>query len=175
MKQKRMLSPRIFFARMNEGRNSWMSEAQLVEGCQEFFKLNGYDKLEFNKVFDQGDKVFNSILVGSKLQDGHKEMVATYFRPKIERYDASFFTMLESMLFDIIDRYEEEQESANLMLVTDSLSYTPVIKVEELSVAIQNLMDQGLFLLFMNDRNGYALFDIFEKLTMPIPIYDEDY
>ena len=167
-----MLSPRIFFARMNEGRNSWMSEAQLVEGCQEFFKLNGYDELEFNKVFDQGDKVFNSILVGSKLQDGHKEMVATYFRPKIERYDASFFTMLESMLFDIIDRYEEQ--GANLMLVTDSLSYTPLLKVEELSVAIQTLMDEGLFLLFVNNRYGYALFDSFKKLTMPIAISNDD-
>jgi hypothetical protein len=165
-----MLSPRIYFARMNAGRKSWMSEAQLVRGCQEFFKLNDYDKLEFDKVFDQGDKVFNSLLVGLKLQDGRNEMVATYFRPKIERFEASFFTMLESMLFDILDRYEED---ANLMLVTDSLSYTPLIRVEELGVAIQNLMDQGLFLLLMNDRNGYALFDSFEKLTMPIPISDD--
>ena len=169
MTDKRMLLPRIFFARMNEGRNSWLSEAQLLQGCQEFFKLNGYDKLEFNKVFDQGDKVFNSLLVGSKVQDGYKETIATYFRPKIERNDISFFGTLESILFDLLDNYED----TNLMLVTDSLSYIPLITVEELSVATQNLMDEGMFLLFMNDKSGYALFDDFKKLTMPIPVSDD--
>ncbi len=164
-----MLSPRIFFARMNEGRNSWMSEGQLVQGCQEFFKANGYDKLEFDKVFDQGNKVFNSLLVGSKEQDGYKESLITYFKPKIEKYEISFFGTLESLYFDILDNYED----TNLVLVTDSLSYTPMIKVEELSVAIQNLMDEGMFLLFMNDRCGFAIFDDFKNLTMPIPVSDD--
>jgi hypothetical protein len=146
-----------------------MSEAQLVQGCQAFFKLNGYDQLEFDKVFDQGDKVFNSLVVGSKEQDSYKETIVTYFRPKIERHDTSFFGVLESMLFDILDNYED----MNLMLVTDSLSYALLTKVEELSIAMQNLMDEGMFLLFMNDRSGYALFDEFNKLTMPISVSND--
>ncbi len=151
---------------MNEGRKSWMSEAQLVIGCQEFFKSNGYDQLEFDKVFDRGDKVFNSLIVGSKVQDGYKETIVTYFRSKIDSYNIGFFGILESILFDLLDNYED----TNLMLVTDSLSYPLLIKVEELNVAIQNLMDEGMYLLFINDKSGYALFDDFEKLRMPIPL-----
>jgi len=163
-----MLSPRIFFARMNEGRNTWTSEAQLVRASQIFFKSNGYDQLEFDKPFDQGKRVFNSLVVGSRVHDGYNETIATYIRPRIERHDISFFGLLESILFDILDNYED----TNLMLVTDSLSYTPLTKTEELSVTIQNLMDEGMFLLFMNERSGYALFDDFRKLTLPIPVSD---
>jgi len=163
-----MISPRTFFARMNEGRSSWMTEAQLVKGCQEFFKSNGYAQLESDKLFDQGDKIFNSLVVGTKVREGGNETIATYFRPKIDRYDINFFGLLESLLFDVLDNYE----GTDLMLVTDSLSYVPLTKVEELSVGIQNLMDEGMFLLFMNDRSGYAIFDEFKKLSMPIPVTD---
>jgi len=44
--------------------------------------------------------------------------------------------------------------------------------MEELGVAIESLMDDGMFLLFLNERSGYALFDEFQKLTMPIPVPD---
>jgi hypothetical protein len=161
-----MVSPRTFFSRMNEGRTSWMTEDELVKGSEEFFKLHGYGKLEFNKLFDQGDKIFNSLVVGSKVKDGGYETIVTYFRPKIDRYDVSFFGLLESLLFDILDNYED----TNLMLVTDSLSYTPLTKLEDVSVGIQNLMDEGMFLLFVNGRSGYAIFDEFKKLSMPIPV-----
>jgi hypothetical protein len=67
-----------------------------------------------------------------------------------------------------LDNYED----TNLMLVTDSLSYLPIVKTDELSVAIENLMDEGMFLLFLNERSAYALFDEFQKLTMPIPVPD---
>lgn len=137
-----------------------------MEGCKEFFKSNGYDQLEFSKVFDQGDKVFNSLIVGSKAQADFKETIITYLRPKIERYDIGFFGTIESILFDILDNYED----MNLMLVTDSLSYPLLITREEVNVAIQNLMDEGMYLLFLNDKYGYALFDDFEKLRMPIPL-----
>jgi hypothetical protein len=76
--------------------------------------------------------------------------------------------MLESMLYDIIDNYE----NTSLMLVTDSLSYLPITKTEELGVTIENLMEEGMFVLFLNGRSGYALFEDFEKLTMPIPVQD---
>lgn len=162
-----MLAAKTFFARMNEGRNGWMTEAQLIMGCKEFFTSNGYERLEENMIFGQGEKIFNSLLVGSKTGED-KETIATYFKSKIDRYDIRLFGALESMLYDVLDNYE----STNLMLVTDSKSYVSVTKVEELSVSLQNLMDEGMFLLFLNERSGYALFDEFVKLTMPIPVPD---
>jgi len=162
-----MLAAKTFFARMNEGRNGWMTEVQLIMGCKEFFTSNGYERLEENMIFGQGKKIFNSLLVGSKTGED-KETIATYFKPKIDRYDIRLFGALESMLYDVLDNYE----STNLMLVTDSQSYVSVTKVEELSVSLQNLMDEGMFLLFLNERSGYALFEEFVKLTMPIPVPD---
>ena len=58
------------------------------------------------------------------------------------------------------------------MLVTDSLSYIPIVKTEELSVTIENMMKDGLYILFLNHRFAYALFDQFENLTKPIPLQD---
>lgn len=162
-----MVAAKTFFARMNEGRSGWMTEAQLVKGCKEFFTSNGYEQLEENKIFDQGERIFNSLLVGSKTGED-KETIAAYFKPKIDRHDTGLFGSLESMLYDLLDNYE----STNLMLATDSLSYVPMTRVEELSVALENLMDEGMFLLFLNARSGYALFDEFKKLTAPIPVPD---
>ena len=162
-----MLAAKTFFARMNEGRSGWMTEAQLIKGCKDFFASNGYEHLEENMIFGQGEKIFNSLLVGSKTGED-KETIATYFKPRIDRYDIRLFGALESMLYDVLDNYE----STNLMLVTDSQSYVSVTKVEELSVSLQNLMDEGMFLLFLNERSGYALFDEFVRLTMPIPVPD---
>jgi len=159
-----MISPRTYFARMNEGRNDWMTEAQLIKGCEEFFKANGYSQIEYDKVFSKGEKVFNSLLVASKGEGDSKETVATYFRPKLDRHDITFFGQLESLLFDVLDNYD-----MSLMLVTDSFSYVPITKTEELSVAVENLMDEGMFLLFLNSRSAYAFFDEFKKLSMPVP------
>lgn len=162
-----MIAAKTFFARMNEGRKGWMTEGQLIKGCREFFTSNGYGQLEENKIFDQGEKIFNSLLVGKKSGE-EKESIATYFRPKIDRHDIGLFGSLESMLYDVLDNYED----TNLMLVTDSLSYIPMTRTEELSVALESLMDEGLFLLFLNDRSGYAVFDEFKKLTAPIQVPD---
>jgi hypothetical protein len=75
------------------------------------------------------------------------------------------FGHLESALFSILDNVE----NANLMLVTDSLSYSYVMNNLELNVAVENLMGAGLYLLFLNDRSGHALFDNFKSLSAPIP------
>lgn len=163
-----MIAARTYFARMNEGRTGWMTEAQLVRGCEEFFKSNSYDQIERDKIFDQGDRVFNSLVVGSKLGEGGRETIVAYFKPRIDRYDIGSFGSVESMLHDILDNYE----NTNMMLVTDSLSYLPMTKIENLSVALESLMDEGLFLLYLNERMGYALFDEFKKLTAPIPVSD---
>jgi hypothetical protein len=86
----------------------------------------------------------------------------------MNHYDHSFFGFLESLLFDIIDNYE----NTNLMVVTDSLSYIPIIKTEELNVTIENIMKDGLYVLFLNHRFAYALFDQFENFTKPILVKD---
>ena len=144
-----------------------MTEAQLMKGCKEFFTSNGYEQLEENKIFDRGERIFNSLLAGSRIGD-EKETIAAYFRPKMDRHDTGMLSHVESMLYDLLDNYE----NTNLMLVTDSLSYLTILKTEELSVAFENLMDEGLFLLFLNERSAYALFDEFQKLTAPIPVPD---
>ncbi len=163
-----MISPRTYFARMNEGRSNWMTEEQLVKECEKFFKSNGYEHLEHDRMFDEGSQVFNSLLVGTRGDGDEKESIATYFRPRLDKHDISLSGMLESILYDITDNYE----NTSLMLVTDSLSYLPITKTEELGVTIENLMEEGMFVLFLNGRSGYALFEDFEKLTMPIPVQD---
>lgn len=164
-----MLSAKTFFARLNELRTSWMSESDLIGAAIEFFKLNGYNEIELNKVFDRGDKVFNSLVVGSRFKENIKETISTYFKPRIDNYDHALFGILEIILFDTLDNYD----NTNLMLVTDSLSYLTIIKSEEISTHIQNLMDEGMFLLFVNGRGSYALFDDFKKLSMPIPLLED--
>ncbi|HEX2014922.1 MAG TPA: hypothetical protein VLA68_06815 [Nitrososphaera sp.] len=163
-----MISAKTYFARMNEGRTGWMTEDKLVVECAEFFKSNGYENLERDKILDEGSQIFNSLLVGSRGEGSEMETIATYFRPRLDKHDIALFGVLESMLFDILDNYE----STNFMLVTDSLSYVPITKIDELGVAVENLMDEGMFLLFLNGRSGHALFDDFKKLAMPIPVQD---
>jgi hypothetical protein len=38
------------------------------------------------------------------------------------------------------------------------------------SVALENLMGEGMYLLFLNGRSAHALFDDFKQLTAPIPV-----
>jgi hypothetical protein len=169
-----MVSPRSYFARMNENRrdNDRLSEDQLLEGCKEFFKSNDYSNIEYNKTFDQGGRTFSSPIVATKTttynENQEIDTIITIFKSKIRQYDLGFFGLIESITLDIVDNYEQ----TNLMLVTDSLSYIPIIKNQEISVAIENMMRDGLFVLFLNHRYTYALFDKFENMTKPIPVYD---
>jgi hypothetical protein len=169
-----MVNPRTYFARMNENRrdNNWLTEDQLLEGCKEFFKSNDYSNIEYNRTFDQGGRTFSSPIVATKTTtyNGNQEIdtIITIFKSKIRQYDLGFFGLIESITLDILDNYER----TNLMLVTDSLSYIPITKNEEISVAIENMMRDGLFVLFLNHRLTYALFDQFENMTKPIPVYD---
>ena len=165
-----MVSARSFFSRMNQYRNeNWLTDAQLLKGSEEFFRSNNYYNIEYNRVFDQGRQIFTSPIVASKMKGGEDiETIVAVFRSKITYYNLSFFGILESLLYDMVDNYE----NTNLMLVTDSLSYIPIIKTEELSVIIENMMKDGLYVLFLNHRFAYALFDHFENLTKPIPVQD---
>jgi hypothetical protein len=97
-----------------------------------------------------------------------EETIVSVFKSKIKNYDLSFLGDIESFTFHILDNYE----LTNPMLVTDSLSYFHIIKEQEISVAIENMMREGLLVLFLNDRHAYALFDKFENMTKPIPVYD---
>lgn len=165
-----MVSARSFFSRMNQYRNeNWLTDAQLLKGSEEFFRSNNYYNIEYNRIFDQGRQIFSSPIVASKMKGGEDiETIVAVFRSKITHYDLSFFGILESLLYDMVDNYE----NTNLMLVTDSLSYIPIIKIEELSVIIENMMKDGLYVLFLNHRFAYALFDHFENFTKPIPVKD---
>jgi hypothetical protein len=155
---------------MNQYRNeNWLTDAQLLKGSEEFFRSNNYYNIEYNRVFDQGKQIFSSPIVASKMKGIEDiETIVAVFRSKITYYNLSFFGILESLLYDMVDNYE----NTNLMLVTDSLSYIPIIKTEELSVIIENMMKDGLYVLFLNHRFAYALFDHFENLTKPIPVQD---
>jgi hypothetical protein len=88
--------------------------------------------------------------------------------PKIQDYDLGFFGHIESILYDIVDSYE----NTNLILVTDSLSYVSIITKEEISVTVETLMGEGLHLLFMNEKSDYAFFEKYDDIMeKPITVY----
>jgi hypothetical protein len=170
-----MISARSYFARMNENRGdtNWLRDDQLLSGAENFFRLNQYSKIEYNKPLDQGERTFSSPIVATRTSEEDQdqkldETIVCFFKSKITNYDLSFFGFIESFTFNILDNYE----STNPMLVTDSLSYTHIIKNQEVSVAIEDMMREGLFILFLNNRSTYAFFDNFESLRKPIPLYE---
>ena len=168
-----MMNPKSYFARMNENRNdNWLTDDQLLRGTEEFFNLNGYSNTEYNKTFDQGSRSFISPIVASRIVDSEDEednqTILSIFKSKIKQYELSFFGFIESIVYDVKDNYD----LTSAMLVTDSLSYFNIIKKEEVGVAIENMMREGLFILFVNHRFAYALFDKYENMTKPIPISD---
>jgi hypothetical protein len=159
---------------MNENRRdtNWLADEQLLKGTEEFFKINHYCNIEYNRVFNQGGRTFSSPIVASRYQAEEEEEVdqtiVSIFKSKIKHYDLGFFGYVESFAFTILDNHE----LTNPMLVTDALSYFYIVKNEEISVAIENMMRDGLFILFLNHRFAYALFDKFENMSKPIPIND---
>jgi hypothetical protein len=169
-----MVSPRTYFARMNENRGdtNWLTDDQLLRGTEQFFKLNHYFDIEYNRVLDQGGRTFSSPIVASRTTkygaEETDETIVSIFKSNIEKYDLRFLGYIETFTFNILDNYE----LTNPMLVTDSLSYFHIIKNQEISVAIENMMRDGLFILFLNHRFAYALFDKFENMTKPVPVYD---
>ena len=87
---------------------------------------------------------------------------------KIQDYDLGFFGHVESILYDIIDSYE----NTNLILVTDSLSYLSITSKEEVGVTVENLMEEGLHMLFMNEKYDYAFFEKYDDIIeRPITVY----
>jgi hypothetical protein len=158
-----MIAAKTFFARMNEGRSQWLTEAQILSACEEFFLHNGYKHLERDVAFE-GPQNFVSPVTGSN----ELETLATIFRPRLDKYDMGFFGVVESALYNIIDNHDD----ATLVLATDSLSYGPITKFEDIGVALENLMTEGMYLLFLNGRLAHALFDDFSKLAAPVPLQD---
>lgn len=158
----RMIAAKTFISRMNEGRGAWLTDKQMLTSCKEFFQENGYTGMDRDVVF-AGHTNFTSPLVASS----ELQTIATIVRAQI-KYDMGFLGSLESILYDVIDNHDR----ATLMLVADSLSYFPVIQTEEIGVEIENLMDEGMFLLFVNGRGSHALFDDFAKLAMPVQVPD---
>jgi hypothetical protein len=169
-----MVSPKSFFSRMNENRgDNWLDEEKLKKGTEDFFRSNDYVNIEYDKTLDQGVRTFLSPLTATKTRNAGgrdtSDIIVTIIKPKIKQYDLSFFGLVETLTLDITDNYEH----TNLMLVTDSLSYTSIIKNEQISVEIENMMRvYNIFVLFLNHRFAFALFDKFENMTKPIPLSD---
>jgi hypothetical protein len=142
-----MVNARSYFARMNENRGdtNWLTDDQLLRGTEQFFKLNDYSDIEYNKVLDQGGRTFSSPIVASrktKYDDEEiDETIVTIFKSNIKNYDLGFLGYIESFTFNILDNYE----LTNPMLVTKLLSYFHIIKNQEISVVIENLMRDRLF------------------------------
>ena len=169
----RMLNARTYFARMNNNRthDSWLTEQYLLKGAEEFFRSNEYSNIEYDKEFDKGSRSFSSAISAYKKaeetgNDEFDQILVGVVRPKINNYDLQFFGYLESILYDVMDNYEYTK----LMLITDSLSYLPIINRDDVSVAIENMMKDGLNVLFLNHRFSYAFFERFGDMTKPIPV-----
>jgi len=171
-----MITARSYFTRMNEGRRDtdWLTDDQLLKGTEKFFKLNNYSTIEYNKVLAQeAGTSFLSPIIASRRANHDKEAeiqetVVSIFKSNINKFEINFIGFVESFTFNILDNYE----STNPMLVTDSLSYFHMIKDQEINVAIEDMMRDGLFILFLNHRFAYAFFDRFENMTQPIPAYE---
>ena len=172
-----MIGAKSYFARMNENRGdtNWLSDDELLKGTEKFLKLNNYSSIQYNRVFAQeGGRSFLSPIVASRRmkydeeEEEIDETIVSIFKSNLKKYDLSFLGFVESVTFSILDNYE----STNPMLVTDSLSYFYMIKDQEISVAIEDMMREGLFVLFLNHRFAYAFFDKFENMTKPIPAYE---
>jgi len=150
----------------NRKKEIWQTEHDLLKGAEEYFKVNEYSGIEYNKKFDQGSLSFSSPISACKRSDidGFDSFLVGVARAKITDYDLRFFGYLESILYDLIDNYEYTK----LMLITDSLSYLPIINIDEVSVAIENMMEDGLTVLFLNQRFSYAFFERFGDMTKPI-------
>ena len=103
--------------------------------------------------------------------EGSSSNIATavcIINSKIQDYDLGFFGHVESILYDIMDSYE----NTNLILVTDSLSYLSITSKEEVGVTVENLMEEGLHLLFMNQKYDYAFFEKYDDIIeRPIAVY----
>ena len=171
-----MIGAKSFFARMNENRGdtNWLSDDELLKGTENFLKLNNYSSIQYNRVIAQeGGRSFSSPIVASHRmkydeEEEIDETIVSIFQSNLKKYDLSFLGFVESVTFSILDNYE----STNPMLVTDSLSYFYMLKDQEINVAIEDMMREGLFVLFLNHRFAYAFFDKFDNMTKPIPAYE---
>ena len=166
-----MVNARTYLARMNNNRthDSWVTEHHLLKGAEEYFRVNEYSNIEYDKEFNQGSLTFSSAISACKKTEGtdnaeFDHILVGVARPKINEYDLQFFGYLESILYDLMDNYEYTK----LMLITDSLSYLPIVNRDEVSVAIENMMKDGLNVLFLNQRFSYAFFEKFDDMTKPI-------
>ena len=76
-----MVSARSYFARMNENRGdtNWLTDDQLLRGTEQFFKLNNYSNIEYNRVLDQRERTFSSPIVASRTtkEDDEEEIDET--------------------------------------------------------------------------------------------------
>lgn len=139
-----------------------LSETQYWEDSEGYTRLRNQ---EAEPMEDEHEHETSEVFGG----DASKITTSVFIvNPKIQNYDLGFFGHIESILYDIIDSYE----NTNLVLVTDSLSYMSITTKEEISVTVENLMGEGLHLLFMNEKTDYAFFEKYDDIiNNPIMVY----
>ena len=164
MSERRRVAARTFLSRLNEGRTTWLAESELADACREFLAVNGYAVQQGVKF--EGGSSYESPLTGAKAENASEELLAFFLCPRLEKYDIALFGKIESALYSVLD----SGDNTGLILATDAFSYSKILANAELNVAVENLMTQGLFILFLNNASGHALFDSFDGLTKPIPV-----
>jgi hypothetical protein len=127
---------------------------------------------DYTRTQNQEDKSMEGDRKASGVFGGDTSKITTtvcVINPKIQDYDLGFFGHLESILYDVIDSYD----NTNLILVTDSLSYSSITTKEEIGVSVETLMGEGLHLLFMNEKSDYAFFERYDDIVgKPITVYE---
>jgi hypothetical protein len=163
-----------FNQNFNQGGNQFISPIVGYRNSSQGY-LNGYVNQvqddEYMQKQNQAAQLMDVERKPSGVFEGSSSNIATavcLVHSKIQDYDLGFFGHVESILYDIIDSYE----NTNVILVTDSLSYLSITSKEEVGVTVENLMEEGLHLLFMNEKYDYAFFEKYDDIIeRPITVY----
>jgi hypothetical protein len=163
-----------FNQNFNQGGNQFISPIVGYRNSSQGY-LNGYVNQvqddEYMQKQNQAAQLMDVERKPSGVFEGSSSNIATavcLVHSKIQDYDLGFFGHIESILYDIIDSYE----NTNLILVTDSLSYLSITSKEEVGVTVENLMEEGLHMLFINEKYDYAFFEKYDDIIeRPITVY----
>jgi hypothetical protein len=163
-----------FNQNFNQGGNQFISPIVGYRNSSQGY-LNGYVNQvqddEYMQKQNQAAQLMDVERKPSGVFEGSSSNIATavcLINSKIQDYDLGFFGHVESVLYDIIDSYE----NTNLILVTDSLSYLSITSKEEVGVTVENLMEEGLHMLFINEKYDYAFFEKYDDIIeRPITVY----
>ncbi len=163
-----------FNQNFNQGGNQFISPIVGYRNSSQGYLnecVNQVQDDEYTQKQNQAAQLMDVERKPSGVFEGSSSNIATavcLVNSKIQDYDLGFFGHVESILYDIIDSYE----NTNLILVTDSLSYLSITSKEEVGVTVENLMEEGLHMLFLNEKYDYAFFEKYDDIIeRPITVY----